>query len=484
MIAEIEKEITIPHNFIPRSYQLPIFRAMDNGILRGLLLWHRRGGKDKTCLNYMIKRMMKRVGIYYYFFPTYSQGKKILWDGIDGAGFKFLDHFPEELIMNKNSSEMKITLLNGSLFQIVGTDNYDSIVGTNPVGSVFSEFALQDPTAWDYMRPILLENKGWALFPYTPRGYNHGHTLYNMAMASDRWYCEKLTVEDTGVMTKADMAAEKEEGMSDGMIQQEYYCSFENIGGTAFAEISKQKHQVDIENPPDRLKWIFDFDLMLPKPGVSIFRSMDWGYSKPFSVGWYITDENNVVYRFKELYGCKDPANAPDVGIQMPAEEVAQEILKIEADFPSVPDLCIADASIWDKPGNQNIRKEKNPSIAETMESEGVYFDHELSKEAKKSRFQGKHQLHGRLRIDEDGLPGLMVFSNCVNWWRTVPLLPLDELKIEDVDTKKEDHAYDETRYLLSSRPFKTEKKVYKDPLCAEEIYEHYIKPNREARGL
>jgi len=169
-----------------------------------------------------------QVGTYYYLFPTYAQGKKILWDGIDRSGFKFLDHFPKELIAGKpNETEMQVVLINGSVFQIVGTDKMDSIVGTNPIGCVFSEYALQNPRGWDLIRPILRENGGWAVFPYTPRGKNHGKVLYDMARDNPDWFCELRTVRDTGVLTDDDIDADRREGMNEELIQQEYYCSFE-----------------------------------------------------------------------------------------------------------------------------------------------------------------------------------------------------------------------------------------------------------------
>lgn len=110
--------------------------------------------------------MMQRIGAYYYFFPTYNQGRKILWDGRDKEGFKFMDHIPQELRVRTDNQQMLIEIRGGSIFQIIGTDNVDSIVGTNPIGCVFSEYSLQDPIAWDYMRPILAENGGFAIFNY------------------------------------------------------------------------------------------------------------------------------------------------------------------------------------------------------------------------------------------------------------------------------------------------------------------------------
>jgi hypothetical protein len=170
--------------------------------------------------------MMERVGSYYYLFPTYAQGKKILWTGADKEGFKFLNHFPKQLVKRIDNTEMLIELVNGSIFQIIGTDKIDSIVGTNPIGCVFSEYALQNPKAWDFIRPILRENGGWAIFNYTPRGKNHGYDLYEMALKNPKWFVQKLTVDDTGVISQEAIQEERDSGMSEEMIQQEYYCSF------------------------------------------------------------------------------------------------------------------------------------------------------------------------------------------------------------------------------------------------------------------
>ena len=149
---------------------------------RAVLVWHRRAGKEKTCWNYLISQALQKVGIYYYFFPHFAQGRKILWDGIDKQGMRFLDHLPACLIDGKkNSTEMKIRLKNGSIIQVVGTNNIDSVVGTNPIGCVFSEYSLQDPNAWSLIRPILTENGGWAVFNFTPRGSNHAKELFDMA---------------------------------------------------------------------------------------------------------------------------------------------------------------------------------------------------------------------------------------------------------------------------------------------------------------
>jgi hypothetical protein len=225
--------IQIPHGFKPRVYQLPIMKAFDGGCQRGVWVVHRRAGKDKTCWNILIKKAFERIGVYFYILPLLTQARKIIFDGIDKSGFPFLAHVPPSTISSKNTTEMKIKLKTGSVIQVIGSDNIDAIVGTNPVGLVYSEYALQKTEAWDFIRPIVRENDGWVLFQSTPRGRNHFFEMYRTAMSDPLWFCEKLdvtnTVDDDGnpVISDADIEQERNEGMSEALIQQEYYCSFD-----------------------------------------------------------------------------------------------------------------------------------------------------------------------------------------------------------------------------------------------------------------
>lgn len=224
--------ITIPYNFKPRTYQLDLLRAIDSGYKRAIAVYHRRAGKDKTLWNLVIKKAVERVGVYYYFFPEFAQGKRVIWDGMDGSGYRFLDHVPESLVRKANSTDMKIELLNNSIIQIIGTDKFDKVRGSNPVGCVFSEYAFQNPKAWDIVRPILAENGGWAVFNSTPFGKNHFYDMFETAKGLDDWYTQLVTVEDSidpegnRYVPEAVVQAERQAGMSEEMIQQEFYCSF------------------------------------------------------------------------------------------------------------------------------------------------------------------------------------------------------------------------------------------------------------------
>lgn len=218
-------EITLPYLFEPRDYQLPLMEAIDSGYKRLIYVAHRRAGKDKTIWNVTVKKAVERVGVYYYILPTYAQAKKVIWDGVDKEGMRFLDHIPKQLIKKQNETEMQIELTNGSLIQMVGADNVDRIVGTNPVGVVFSEYSLQKKEVWELLRPILAENGGWAIFNFTPRGRNHAWSLLQMAKESPDWWVGVYPVSVTKAIDQKALDLEKKE-MPRVIYEQEYECKF------------------------------------------------------------------------------------------------------------------------------------------------------------------------------------------------------------------------------------------------------------------
>jgi hypothetical protein len=220
-------EIKIPVHFRPRPYQLIALKAIDKGIKRFIFVWHRRSGKDYTAFAaIVVRRALERVGTYFYILPTYNQASKVIWNGIDKDGFRFIDHIPDEIIKDKNATDMRITLKNGSIIQLIGAENIDRIVGTNPVGVIFSEFSLMRPKVWDFIRPILAENGGWAGFIFTPRGMNHAHTLLQQAKNSPtEWYVSVLSVKDTQAIP-ADVLEQEKKEMPRDLYEQEYMVKF------------------------------------------------------------------------------------------------------------------------------------------------------------------------------------------------------------------------------------------------------------------
>jgi len=213
--------------FQPRPYQISIIKALNSGTKRAVWVVHRRGGKDVTAFNWCILQLLLNPGwTAFHILPTYSQAKKVIWDSSTNDGQRILDYIPKECIESKNGHEMKIRLTNGSLYQLIGSDNIDSLVGSNPKIIIFSEYAIQSPAAWDYLRPILDVNKGYALFISTPRGKNHFYDLMTMAKKSKDWFCEVLPINETDVLTEEEIQKMRDEGVSEEHIQQEFYCSF------------------------------------------------------------------------------------------------------------------------------------------------------------------------------------------------------------------------------------------------------------------
>lgn len=244
-----ENRIQLPSGWDPRPHQnaLWAYMAQSKPGLRAVAVWHRRGGKDSTGLNVAATKMDERVGTYWHMLPEAAQGRKVIWDGMDAVtGKRFIDQaFQRELRRSTHNDEMKIVWHNGSIYQVVGSDNYNSLIGANPIGVIFSEYSVAKPAAWDYIRPILRENGGWAMFLYTPRGKNHGKRLFDMAqrlMIEDKgWFAEMLTVDDTGLVSKAAIEEERDSGMSDEMVDQEYYCSFEGaVEGSYYSKALKK----------------------------------------------------------------------------------------------------------------------------------------------------------------------------------------------------------------------------------------------------
>lgn len=256
--------VTLPNGFDPRPYQEELMRYMDEGGTRAVCVWHRRAGKDLSVLHETAKLSHQRVGTYWHFFPTLAHGKRALWDGKTKEGTRILEQaFPGfldpqrdgSIVSRVNQTECVVEFKNGSVWRLMGSDKTEN-VGAGPVGVVFSEYSLSHPLVWDFVRPMLRENGGWAIFIFTPRGKNHGWEIYKIAKGMAGWYCDLKTIHDTGLLYHSSRDSEKlltpsqllkeerEEGMDESLIEQEYNCDFEaaNVGaifGKQLAAIRK-----------------------------------------------------------------------------------------------------------------------------------------------------------------------------------------------------------------------------------------------------
>lgn len=245
--------IQIPNGWRPRPYQMDGWAALESGIKRGLLVWHRRSGKDDLALHWTARSTQVEPGTYWHMLPKMEQARKAIWDATvdrvmpDGRrqNIRRVDWaFPEELRERTRDDLMQIRFKSGAVWQVVGSDNYNNLVGSNPKGVVFSEWALADPAAWAFIRPILAENGGWALFVTTPRGRNHCAADFEGFKEDPGWFVQRLTANDTGVFTNEQLQQERRELMAQhgvavgqALYRQEYECSFEApVLGAYYAE--------------------------------------------------------------------------------------------------------------------------------------------------------------------------------------------------------------------------------------------------------
>ena len=248
--------VTLPNNWHPRPYQVPLWNYLcgPEENKRAVVCAHRRWGKDDVALNHTACAMMERRANYGHMLPEYAQGRKAIWDAVNPkTGKRRIDEaFPVEMRSpsgGTNNQEMKITTQPDgtgrvSTWQVLGSDNYNSLMGTSYAGIVGSEEALSNPSARAYLSPILRENNGWRLDISTPRGHNHFERVLKAAMTTKGCYGEISPASKTNVFTAEELQIELRElqdlhgdTFGKSLWLQEYHCSFEAaIPGSFWAE--------------------------------------------------------------------------------------------------------------------------------------------------------------------------------------------------------------------------------------------------------
>jgi phage terminase large subunit len=308
------ERVQLPHLFAPRSYQREVLDAYGRGMRRLYLLWHRRAGKDALLLNLAVLEMVRRIGTCFYLAPTFAQGKRIIWDGITAAGRPFRDHFPPPLVKGFNENELRVELTNGSAFQIIGTDDAHRVRGTNPIMCLFSEYALQSPVAWDYLSPILAENRGVAAFATTPQGRNHAYKLWEDATRDPEWFTSRRTVAETlrdaegedgqPVIGEKELEAERRR-MPPELFAQEYECSFQAaMPGSYYArELLRSEAEGRISND---VAWY---------PGQPVHTCMDLGGSDATVLIFFQTPPQTGMVHVLDCYAARGEGTAHYVSV-------------------------------------------------------------------------------------------------------------------------------------------------------------------------
>lgn len=242
--------IKVPYLLEPRPYQIDFLKAIrENKNICSVI--HRRAGKDTISIQALLLRALQRVGTHIYLLPLQKQAREVVWSGLDHTGKPFISYIPDCLIEYKNDARMEMRLINGSRLIFGGSNNFNGMMGTNPVTIIYSEFSLHSPLARQYLNPILIENGGVEILQFTPRGKNHGWEVFDTVRENPKYLVQHLSVKETKkndgtpVITEEQIEQAIKMGMSKEMVEQEFMVSFEigNLGAYFTREMADMERE-------------------------------------------------------------------------------------------------------------------------------------------------------------------------------------------------------------------------------------------------
>lgn len=232
--------------FQPFPHQRELFRAFFSGKYKFFCdNAHRRSGKDHCMFNLAWLVASMEPGNYLYLLPKIQQAKSVIWEATNLEGGRWLNNIPRHLLAKPpNNSERKLYFTSGSILHITGADSILSAhLGSNMRGIFFSEYQRTSPSVWDFLRPIILRSSGFAMFNFTSYGNSHAHRLRVLNEDNPKWFTRKLSAKDTRdnngnyIFSPEQIEEERRSGMSEDLIQQEYYSDDTvAVKGTYFAD--------------------------------------------------------------------------------------------------------------------------------------------------------------------------------------------------------------------------------------------------------
>ncbi len=392
-----------------------------------------------------------------------------------------INQLREELngIAKYNKSEKIFTFPNGSTIKFGYCNNdkdLDQYQGAE-YDVIFLDEATQLQEMW--IKKITACVRGVNDFPkriyYTcnPGGASHGYIkrlfidkqYENGEVPEDYEFIQALVTDNKALMASQPDYIKQLEALPPKLREAWLYGRWDIFEGQFFEDFRTTpdidlcaKAGITVEEALEQRRFTHVIEPFEPPRGWTIMRSYDFGYNKPFSLGYWAVDYDGTLYRIMEMYGC---TSTPDEGVKWSPDEQFKRIAELERTHPWLKDRkivdSVADPAIWDS--------SRGESIAETAMRYGIYFS-----PGDNERIPGWMQVHYRFQFDDNGYPRMYIFNNCKAAIRTIPLMMYSETKPEDIDTKLEDHCPDEIRYMCMSRPIKPiiptkPKVIISDPL-------------------
>lgn len=310
------------HVFRVRWYQQDFHKALVQRTHDRLMaVWHRRAGKDEVTLDAERTLALKEPGTYWHCFPEQKQARKAIWNGVDGHTGKrrIFQAFPEKIISRMQDDDMFIEFKKEycggktSTWQMIGSDRYDSTVGSGPKGITYSEWAISNPSAWAYHSPMIRESGGYAAFITTPRGNNHAKTMADRAKKNpDTWFFQELSIEVTKALSETVLREALEEyqdlyglELGQAFFEQEYHISWSGamVGAYWGAEMHRAEKQgrlreleIDWSHP---VHCVMDLGKAVNNPMI-FFQVID---AKPRIVDFFRPDSDDLEEWLKWMSG-------------------------------------------------------------------------------------------------------------------------------------------------------------------------------------
>lgn len=392
-----------------------------------------------------------------------------------------INQLREELngIARYNKSEKIFTFANGSTIKFGYCNNdkdLDQYQGAE-YDVIFLDEATQLQELW--IKKITACVRGVNAFPkriyYTcnPGGASHGYIkrlfidkqYEDGEVPEDYCFIQALVTDNKALMESQPDYIKQLEALPPKLREAWLYGRWDIFEGQFFEDFRPTpdidlctKAGITVEEAVEQRRFTHVIEPFEPPRGWNIMRSYDFGYNKPFSLGYWAVDYDGTLYRIMEMYGC---TQTPNEGVKWSPDEQFRRIRDFEREHPWLKGRkivdSVADPAIWDS--------SRGESIAETAARYGIYFtpgDHE--------RIPGWMQVHYRLQFDDNGYPRMYVFNNCKAFIRTIPLMMYSETKPEDIDTTLEDHCPDEVRYMCMSRPITPIVPVERKPIVSDPL--------------
>lgn len=402
-----------------------------------ILNWGRRTGKSMFALEYTLYEALRKQGRYWIVLPTYKQAKDIYWKQY----IKTL--IPQELIKDVNNVDLTVTLnyiddekngikhdtkLPNSTIELKGSDNANTLRGTEVNGLVFDEYAYHEPEHWKLVfEPMLLTTQGWAMFISTPNGFNHFYDLYMYAQGYDKtetggftqkftkgrpsWFYSHATPYDNPVISKTEIDRIRSENTPDEFAQ-EYMAEFKKMEGLVYKSFDRAIHVVTPEK--------------VPQTGTHIV-GIDFGYQNPAAILYILIDYDQNWWVYDEIYERKRTIN--QLALIIKEKSIGKNILSYIGDSQASEHIA-------------NLNQQNIPCVPVTKRKDYISAGINILQE----KLIPREQLHGPPK------PKLFISSTCVNLIEEFekyryPRGKNTNRNEKEEPMKKDDHALDALRY-------------------------------------